>query len=282
MLGVKTDTLRKWEKRYKLIAPKKGENGYRLYSEQDVETLHVFVKKKQGRQTSPEAARLGQPQKTETNPNRIEYLKRQALEAIEKLDREKLFNIFEDSFRPLDLASISQSLWMPFLTEIGDHAIREKGLWIAREHFAVSLIREWMVGKVKSKSHLLPQVILFGPEGDMHELGMIVALGELDANGMGALYLGPNLPLESLLQTMRQTGISSVALSITKPLKRATLKEMMMKIREVNSRAHIFVAGLSSLKMSNFIQNEGGIFIGTNLKIGVEKIIQKVNGPHYD
>ena len=37
--GIKTVTLRAWERRYDLLNPSRLDNGYRLYTEQDIQVL---------------------------------------------------------------------------------------------------------------------------------------------------------------------------------------------------------------------------------------------------
>ena len=39
MTGLSKQVIRKWEERYGIIQPKRLENGYRIYSQQDVKTL---------------------------------------------------------------------------------------------------------------------------------------------------------------------------------------------------------------------------------------------------
>jgi DNA-binding transcriptional MerR regulator len=42
LLDVNTSVLRFWERQFREIAPRKGRNGRRLYSEKDVETLRII------------------------------------------------------------------------------------------------------------------------------------------------------------------------------------------------------------------------------------------------
>lgn len=45
MLGIQPGTLRAWERRYQIVAPKRNESGHRLYTEEHIKVLKWLIRK---------------------------------------------------------------------------------------------------------------------------------------------------------------------------------------------------------------------------------------------
>jgi methanogenic corrinoid protein MtbC1 len=91
-------------------------------------------------------------------------------------------------------------LVFPFLDKIGI-------LWLtnnihpAQEHLVTNIIRQKLIVGIESVvSHLSPnkKVILFLPEGEHHELGLLYIYYLLKSRGVQVIYLGANVPISDL------------------------------------------------------------------------------------
>jgi methanogenic corrinoid protein MtbC1 len=88
----------------------------------------------------------------------------------------------------------------PFLEKIGI-------LWLtnhinpAQEHLVSNMIRQKLIAGIENCNpsiSSLKKVLLFLPEGEHHELGLLFIHFLLKRKGVGVIYLGANLPLEDL------------------------------------------------------------------------------------
>ncbi|OVE75799.1 hypothetical protein BVX98_07000 [bacterium F11] len=270
---IKPDTLRKWEKRKRIPLSKRKENGYRFYTDEDMSKIGEFLKRQYWTRDGDlhKKSQTQKPKSLKINHHQLSH--DSTINAIEYFNKPKLRGYFDQIVTKEGPILGFQNHWVPILTKIGELAMAEKGLWIAREHFASTHIREWTLQHFKdSDQRGKEQLIMTTPEGDMHELGMLFAMCQIRLHKINCLYLGPNLPLKSLLQAMQETKIKNISLTLNKSLSRQNLKKILSSIRKVNSSATVFVAGPASFPLANLIKELGAIFIGTNLEIGIQKI----------
>jgi methylmalonyl-CoA mutase cobalamin-binding subunit len=62
-----------------------------------------------------------------------------------------------------------------------------------------------------------PAVVVATPSGQHHEIGAMLAAAAAAAEGWRVVYLGPNLPAESIATAAEKTGARAVALSLVYP-----------------------------------------------------------------
>ncbi|MDE2142304.1 MAG: MerR family transcriptional regulator [Elusimicrobia bacterium] len=270
-LDVKADTLRKWEARYALVSPRRGGNRYRLYGDEELRRLHAFVTGVRGG-TAPAAAAAEARGLLFASPTPDKTRQDRALEAIERLDRAALAPLYDDTLAEHGLAGAFDRVWTPLLIRLGEVALARKGLWIACEHFAVSFLRERVAKSGVTAPRRKPRLSLSSPEGDLHELGMLAAAAALSGQGLEPLYLGVNLPLDSLLKAHRETGIRHACLTLTRRYSRPALKRAAAALKRRIPGGTLCIAGQGSLPHANLARALGVVFVGANLQIGLERL----------
>ena len=101
--------------------------------------------------------------------------------------------------------TISQIIF-PFLEKIGI-------LWLtdhinpAQEHLVSNIIRQKLIVGIEGvNSNLITQktVLLFLPEGEFHELGLLYLYFILKSRGIRVIYLGANIPLKDVEYVARK------------------------------------------------------------------------------
>lgn len=270
-LDVKADTLRKWEKRYRLVAPKRADNRYRLYGEEELRRLHAFVSSVRGG-TAPSEAAAETKGLLFASPSPDKALQDRALDAIERLDRAALAPLYDEALAKYGLAGAFDRVWTPMLIRLGDIALGRKGLWIACEHFAVSYLRG-RVSEISGKGgRRKPKLSLSSPEGDLHELGMLAAAAALIEKGHEPLYLGTNLPQQSLLKALRESGVKNACVTLTRRFPRPALRRLAAALKRGIPGSTLFIAGQASLPHANLARELGAVFVGANLQIGLERL----------
>ena len=124
----------------------------------------------------------------------------------------------------------------------------------AHEHFVSNLIRQKIIvaidAVVESHSENQGSFLLFLPENEFHELGLLFYYYIIKKNGHKVLYLGENVPLECLSEVKKEKKIDHVLISMTNAMRKDDLKLQVEKIAEKFSDTIVFISGLQVGSMS--------------------------------
>ena len=108
--------------------------------------------------------------------------------------------IIDEHIRVKGIEKTIHKIIFPFMERIGV-------LWVtghinpAQEHLVSNIIRQKLIVGTQAISNLIPTkktALLFLPEGEFHELGLLFIQYLLKNRGIGVLYLGTNIPLEDV------------------------------------------------------------------------------------
>lgn len=209
LTGVTEFLLRTWENRYSAIKPKRTKTGRRVYTSQDLLRTHALV------ELTKRGNRVG----------RIAHLPLSTLQ--EMLEQEGLSKTRSKNKTVLEVMNhIQQSQWesahgfflkalkkqsphdfiffflLPLLSEIGLQ-VSSGELSIAQEHILTAFIKESLgLIKIKKRPNThTARIVLAAPEGDYHDIGLLIASCLLRQVGVETLYLGANMPKKDLAST---------------------------------------------------------------------------------
>lgn len=206
LTGIKAHTIRIWEQRYSFLRPKRTETNIRYYSNEELKViLNVALLNKYGYKISQIDKMNGPELKQKVlSLNTAEALQdrvvHELIQAMIDLNMEQ-FETSLDNFifaRTIDRA-ITQVIF-PFLERVGI-------LWMtghinpAQEHLVSNIIRQKVIVGIDGMvPHLQVNktILLFLPEGEHHELGLLYAWYLLKARGVRTLYLGADVPFRDL------------------------------------------------------------------------------------
>jgi DNA-binding transcriptional MerR regulator len=207
LTGIKAHTLRIWEQRYKIPKPKRTSTNIRYYDDDDLKLLlNISLLNNDGSRIS-DIAKLTQE---EINSKVLEYASRsndadihlQALvTAMIGLDEIAFEKLISGHFQQRGIERSFSEIIFPFLKKLGQ-------LWMsgsihpAYEHFVSNLIRQNLIVathalKVK-KSRLQWKFLLFLPEGESHELGLLFANYLIRSRGHTTVFIGQSTPIVDL------------------------------------------------------------------------------------
>ncbi len=205
--GIKAHTLRIWEQRYNIINPKRTDTNIRTYDDQDLKlVLNIALLKEHGYKIS-EIAKMSNDElgkevisisdKKLNYPDQIHAL----TIAMIDLDEERFEKIMSTNILQFGFENTMVNIIYPFLSRIGT-------LWLtgsigpAQEHFIMNLIRQKTIvaidGQVIKETATTKKYILYTPEGETHEMGILFANYILRARNNKVIYLGQSLPFEEL------------------------------------------------------------------------------------
>ncbi len=205
--GIKAHTLRIWEKRYKLVDPKRTETNIRYYDDEDMKKiLNITFLNRNGLKISQIAqldnfeikAKITDITRTHNDPESIiDSLVMSMIELDEnKFDKILSTTILKSGFEKTVLYSI-----YPFFERIG--ILWQTGaINPAQEHFISNLIRQKLIvaidGIFNEQNPESKRFILFLPEGELHEIGLLFYYYLLKKRGHRVIYLGQSVPFKDL------------------------------------------------------------------------------------
>jgi len=230
LTGIKAHTIRIWEKRYNLLEPERTDTNIRYYSLANLQKLLNIsylntngykISKIAGIDTKsiPELVREV-ALKDKTNNHILSTFKLSMINFDQKL----FYDTYETLEKEKSFSDIFYEDFIPLLSEIG-MLWQTDTITPAHEHFATTLIRQKILvsteaiqsqNQIKSKKVF----VLYLPENEVHELGLMMINYQIIANGHQSIYLGQSVPKEGLVDILKYyDDITFVSYFTVKPEK---------------------------------------------------------------
>ena len=202
--GVKAHTIRIWEQRYSFLKPHRTTTNIRYYSNDELKTvLNIALLNKYGFKIS----HIDRMLPTEIREKILslgdtraiqERIINDLVQEMVDLDMEKFEKIIANYITAKGIERTVIQIIFPFLQKIGI-------LWQtghvnpAQEHLVTNILRQKLiVGIETTVSHIKldKTFLLFLPEGEHHELGLLFMYYLLKSRGAKTIYLGANVPVK--------------------------------------------------------------------------------------
>jgi MerR family transcriptional regulator, light-induced transcriptional regulator len=205
---VKAHTIRIWERRYNLLEPDRTGSNYRHYSLDELKTiLNVAFLVNHGIKISKVAAMP--VQEREIKVREISAARTEMGGTLNSLKMamltfdETLFRQASQAFREKEgFNALVEGVYVPLLEHIG-HLWHSGTICPSQEHFVSNLIRQ----RIVSETEALPltesserMFVLFLPDQEIHELGLLYTNYLLRSFGHRTIYLGQSVPSDDLHQ----------------------------------------------------------------------------------
>jgi len=215
--GIKTHTIRIWEQRYNLVEPKRTETNIRYYSDKDLKYLiNVSLLNKTGHKISKIAVMnqseiYEKVQSLALNGSSEEYYISELIKATLDMDELQAEKIISACINKMEFEETVESILFPFLKRLG-FLWHTSSINVAQEHMLVNIIRRKIIVATDELISLvtpsLKPIVLFLPEWESHELGLLYCNYNLRKRGHKVYYLGSNMPVSELEQMAKQVNIS--------------------------------------------------------------------------
>jgi DNA-binding transcriptional MerR regulator len=204
--GIKAHTIRIWEQRYSFLKPQRSKTNIRYYGNEELKTvLNIALLNKYGfkishiNKMSPGEVREKIVSLSFAEAHQERFIN-ELLQHMVDLDMEKFEETLNTYIRSKGIDKSVTQLIFPFLEKIGL-------LWlanhmnIAQEHLVTNVIRQKLIVGIESINvYGEPNkiVLLFLPEGEHHEIGLLYLYYLLKSRNIQVLYLGADVPLNDL------------------------------------------------------------------------------------
>jgi len=220
MCDIKAHTLRIWEQRYNLVAPKRKESTHRFYDENDLKKMLQIAYLYHSGWKISKIASLGEAGIEAFVNNHNLPLPNHAVSIIQLVNAaidfdDKRFNrVIDEVISNEGLEACIIQVAFPFLQRIGL-------LWItnniipAQEHFSTYLIQHRIIAATESLSpniHPKGDIVLYTPDGEHHELPLLFLCYMLKKHGWRTLYFGSNVKWQHLETVIQKASVTAVYL----------------------------------------------------------------------
>ncbi len=206
--GIKAHTIRMWEKRYKVLEPKRTETNIRTYGVNGLQKiLNIAFLNENGykisrisKMSDKDIGELVQRITTsKSNTNRaVKSLK----VAMMNFDQALFLRTYDGLLEHNTFREIYNDVFIPLLQEIG--FLWQAGtITPAHEQFISTLIKQKLFINIEKLQFEKPSktdkvFILFLPEEEVHDVGLFYTNYELLLHGYKVIFLGQSLPMEDL------------------------------------------------------------------------------------
>ncbi|MBZ0206466.1 MAG: MerR family transcriptional regulator [Flavobacteriales bacterium] len=205
--GIKAHTIRAWERRHGLLKPSRSKTNIRSYDMDDLKTiLNTSLLLKEGMSISEIAALTGK-QREEKIKNEIsrQLDKDSALNALKLATVTYDEDLFERTSRNYRVdhgfEALVENLFLPLLNMLG-LLWQASAICPAQEHFSSNLVRQKLISAIDALPYgsddTRPMAVLYLPENEIHELGLLYLQYHLRREGRRSIYLGESVPIEDL------------------------------------------------------------------------------------
>jgi len=205
--GIKAHTIRIWEQRYSLFKPERTETNIRYYSCEELKKiLNIALLNKYGYKIS----HIDKMCEQEISEKILSLSRLQAqqecivsdlIKCMVDIDTEKFEQVLQQCIKTKGIEKTIVQIIFPYLERIGI-------LWLtnhinpAQEHIITNLVRQKLIAGIEN----IPapdapgkKMLLFLPEGEHHELGLLFMYYMLKKRGINVIYLGANIPLRDVV-----------------------------------------------------------------------------------
>jgi DNA-binding transcriptional MerR regulator len=211
MCAIKAHTLRVWEQRYDFFSPQRKESKHRYYDNEDLKKLLRIAFLYHGGWKVSKIAALTEDDIAKQVLTLQEALPENSqniltlLEAAIDFDEARFNAVLDKLIAVRGVEECVTQVCYPYLQRVGL-------LWMtshiipAQEHFSSYLIQHKIISETEKLQHASPSsptIIVFAPKGEHHELPLLFINFLLKKWGWQTIYLGTNLELKALPDTIK-------------------------------------------------------------------------------
>ena len=211
LTGVKAHTIRIWEQRYSFLKPQRTDTNIRYYNSEELKKiLNIALLNKYGFKIShidrmDEHDIRNKILALSQSEAQTERIINELVQFMIDLELDAFEDVLDTHIRARGIEKSISQIIFPFMERIGM-------LWLtdhinpAQEHLVTNIIRQKLIVGIESiNSHVKVDatVLLFLPEGEYHELGLLYMNYLLRNRGISTLYLGANVPVDDVEYVLR-------------------------------------------------------------------------------
>jgi DNA-binding transcriptional MerR regulator len=252
LTGIKAHTIRVWEQRYNFISPKRSATNIRYYDDSD---LCLFLNISTLNENGYKISKIAQLSASEIcelvyslqeDHFNVNVQVQTLCNAMLKMDEAEFDQIFNKCIADLGVQQTIETIIFPFMRKVG-FMWQVNTINIAHEHFATHKVEQLLIAETTNLNHKKNtkklKYLLFLPPNETHQVGLLYSQYLLKLNGHQTLYLGQNLPFESLQQAASYFEPDFALTSLTVANPNFDTLTLITKLLESLGTTKLLVAG---------------------------------------
>ena len=277
--GLSAEVLRVWERRYRVVTPARTQTGRRLYSDAEIERLHLLHRATLGGRTIGLIAALPNPALEEllrkdaeadlARPTRATPVRgtvsfpadrfvTEGLGALERLDPAALGAVLHRAAIALPVVAFLEDVVASLLDQVGTRW-REGTLRPVHGHLAASVVRRVLERATVAAPAAAPHLLLATLTGQAHELGALMAGAAAAADGWTVTWLGANLPATDIADAATRLRVQAVGLSLVHPSADPAVSDELRRLHSLLPRSTALLVGGAAATGYNETLDEIGV-----------------------
>lgn len=207
LTGIKAHTIRIWEQRYGILTPKRTATNIRYYDSVDLKNaLRIALLNDYGYKIS----HIHRMSETDIDNLilditdegfKLQALVNDLLEATLAINLDKFENLINNYIKKFGIEQTVEVLLFNFLEKIGIMWMTNH-IFPAQEHLVSNIIYRKVSLAIEQLPAMnlttKPKVLLFLPEGEIHDIGLLYVHYLLKKNHKYPIFLGPNSPVSEV------------------------------------------------------------------------------------
>ncbi|SEN95968.1 DNA-binding transcriptional regulator, MerR family [Mucilaginibacter gossypiicola] len=254
--GISVHNIRIWERRYGALKPSRTEGNTRYYDDEQLKRLlciaglyhagHKISRACALDKDDMSALLLEQIGGALLEEHRFEYFILQIVNQSLVYNEAGINELISDSFQVNGVQGTYKHVIYPILVRMGLMWLNES-LCPSQEHFLSAIIRQKLLAAIDSLNPVVGEPgsgwLLFLPEDEDHDIGLLLASYLLRAAGRPVVYLGPKVPLFALANTADATKPQNLLFFMTRARPVADAQDYVDLLSAQFPAANILLSG---------------------------------------
>lgn len=276
--GIKAHTIRMWEQRYNALNPNRSEGNTRYYDNNQLRRLLNIVSLTKAEYKVSELSAMpdkklfkliqglaGNGFENETS----EYFILQLISAGMNFDEVDFDKLFSHCLLKFGMKKAYLEIIYPMLNRVGIMWTTEL-IEPAAEHFISNLIRQKLftvIDSLPAAKETSDSWLLFLPENEFHEIGLLFSHFLIRLSGRKSVYLGAGTPLESVKSTADSFSPTNLLLFLTHNDAKESIQKYINELSRLFKNKTINVAaGAESLRSIDKKKNVKWLYSAEDLE----------------
>ena len=272
--GIKAHTIRIWEQRYDALKPMRSPGNTRYYDDRQLRKLLNVVSLSENGKKISELFSMSeleikllleqQIENSKSANSQFEYFISQMLIAGLNYNEAEFEKQFSACLVRYGMNNTYLNIIQPMLFRIG-LIWGKDDLCPSQEHFLSNIIRQKILSSIDGLSYPSNDKknwLLYLPEGEYHEIGLMFSNYIIRSAGQKTIYLGSNVPFNSILSTVHDTNPTDLFFFFIKNRAVEEASDYLKELRKHSKNSTIHFAGNKKLieqlklgKNMNWIQS---------------------------
>ena len=276
--GVMPHTIRMWEKRYQIFTPKRSEGGQRLYSEVDLDKAKIIVSLKEQGHTISSLARhslqdlrslleVNNRADSESEKMFTSIETKKLLKHLENFDIDLVVSGMQHLRLSMGVKEFIFKIVLPVMHEIEKLSL--KGTYsITQEHIISTIVRDQLNQiNLANEGPNTKRFALATPDGNLHELPIMIAEIICHANRVSTNYLGASHPAECLGEAVNAIKCKTIVMGVISSAQWNYEKNIVKYLESIEkclrNKVEIILGGGYKIDLPNFKNIENVKFVSS-------------------